>query len=210
MNGANSQSCPRQREEIEWCQIYWFDTSNPEKLPRVLLIGDSIVAGSRDAVAHELKDVAVVAAYSTSKIVGDPAMYRELTLALSDYPIDLVYFNNGLHGLDFDDDTYRRGLEETVRFLLANSKARLVWRNTTPITVRDCPEQKDVRNEIVCRRNRIAAQVMQQHGIMVDDLYAALEHRPDLSSGDGFHYNPAGNQAIGRHCAKFIRSLLDK
>lgn len=39
------------REKIEWCQFYWFDT--PERhLPRILLIGDSIVVGHGQAVAR--------------------------------------------------------------------------------------------------------------------------------------------------------------
>ena len=66
-----------QRESIEWCQFYWFDTAAVH-LPRILLIGDSIVAGHRQALAERLKGRATVAAFSTSKIVGDPALPREI------------------------------------------------------------------------------------------------------------------------------------
>ena len=54
-----------QRESIEWCQFYWFDTAAVH-LPRILLIGDSIVAGHRQALAERLKGRATVAAFSTS------------------------------------------------------------------------------------------------------------------------------------------------
>ena len=57
------------REKIEWCQFYWFDT--PERhLPRILLIGDSIVVGHGQAVARRLQGVATVGFYATSKIAG--------------------------------------------------------------------------------------------------------------------------------------------
>ena len=46
-------------------------------MARILLIGDSIVAGHRQALAERLKGRATVAAFSTSKIVGDPALTAE-------------------------------------------------------------------------------------------------------------------------------------
>ncbi len=65
------------RENTEWCKVYWYDTGNT-KLPRVLLVGDSIVAGYNDAVAKLLKGKATVAYLASYKCVGDPAIYREL------------------------------------------------------------------------------------------------------------------------------------
>ena len=44
-----------QRESIEWCQFYWFDTAAVH-LPRILLIGDSIVAGHRQALAERVME----------------------------------------------------------------------------------------------------------------------------------------------------------
>lgn len=194
------------REEIEWSQFYWFDSSRSD-LKRVLLIGDSIVAGSREYAAKKLGGKATVAGFSTSKIVGDPAIHRELMLAFSDYPIDFVYFNNGLHGLDCDDAFYRRGLEEFVDFLRLTGHARLCWRNSTPITVNGDPAKFDPRNEIVIRRNRIAAEVMAARDIPVDDMYSFLAGRTELCSGDGFHYTPEGSRLIGERTAETVSSL---
>lgn len=194
------------RERIEWSQFYWFDSDRSD-LKRVLLIGDSIVAGSRDDAAKILAGKATVAAFSTSKIVGDPAIQRELMLALADYPIDFIYFNNGLHGLDYDDAFYRRGLEEFIDFLTLISRAGLCWRHSTPITVSGKPEEFDVRNEVVIRRNAIAAEVMGARGIPVDDMYGVVANRPEISSGDGFHYTAEGNRIIAGHAAETITRL---
>lgn len=197
------------REEIEWCQFYWFTTGNHD-LPRILLIGDSIVAGHRGQVAERMKGKATIEAYSTSKIVGDPAIYRELALALADYPIDIIYFNNGLHGFSYDDAFYRRGMEEFVDFLRLNTKARLIWRSSTPITVKDNTEQLDpVKNEVVLRRNRIAEEIMKERGILIDDLYTPMLNHPEYRSKDGYHYQEAGVNAQADHIAAYLTALLD-
>lgn len=198
------------RESIEWCQFYWFDTECAH-LPRVLLIGDSIVAGHRQVLAQRLKGRAGIAAFSTSKIVGDPALSRELALALADYPIDLVVFNNGLHGLDCDDDVYRRGLVDFIDLLRLSTRARLVWRNSTPITVSGDPATLAPRDAIVTRRNAIAADIMAQAGIPVIDLYAAMLGHPEFSAGDGFHYTAEGvatqAEVLEREIAPFLDGL---
>ena len=199
-----------QRESIEWCQFYWFDTAAVH-LPRILLIGDSIVAGHRQALAERLKGRATVAAFSTSKIVGDPALPRELALALADAPIDLIVFNNGLHGLDCDDAFYREGLRGFVDLLRQSTRARLVWRNSTPITVQGAPADLDARDAIAVRRNAIAADIMAQAGIPAVDLYAAMLGHPEFSAGDGFHYNAAGvavqADLLERQIAPFLAGL---
>ena len=196
------------REKTEWSQFYWFDTDQ-QTLPRVLLVGDSIVVGSRQDVADCLRGTAVVAAYSTSKIVGDPAIYRELSLALSDYNIDLIYLNNGLHGLGCTDDFYRKGLTDLIAVLKQSTKAILAWRSSTPISVKDRPDTLDpVNNPVVIRRNQIAAEVMALNKIPVNDLFQAMVNHPEFRSNDGYHYSPEGYQFIGQHTAKFIGNLL--
>jgi len=60
------------RESTEWCRFYWYNTENTT-LPRVLLIGDSIVVGYNEKVVKRLEGKATVAFFSTSKCVGDPA-----------------------------------------------------------------------------------------------------------------------------------------
>lgn len=196
------------REKTEWSQFYWFDTDQ-QTLPRILLVGDSIVVGSRQYVADCLRGTAVVAAYSTSKIVGDPAIYRELSLALSDYNIDLIYLNNGLHGLDCPDDFYQKGLADLIALLKQSTKAKLAWRSSTPISVIDKSDTQDpVNNPIVVRRNQIAAEIMAQNKIPVNDLYQAIVNHPEFRSNDGYHYTPDGYQFIAEHSTKFLRNML--
>ena len=200
------------REEIEWCQFYWYGTNRPE-LPRVLLIGDSIIVGSATKISELLKDRINIGFYSTSKIVGDPAMYRELALALGEYEPALIYFNNGLHGRDIDLDFYRAGLEQFVDYLSLISKTKLIWRNSTPITVAGKPELLDQGlegNPLVIDRNCAAAEIMTKRGIPIDDIYSLLVNRPEYCNGDGFHYNEKGWMLIAEHIANTITKALVK
>ncbi len=196
------------REPIEWCQMYWFNTET-KHLPRILLIGDSIVVGHRAAVAKRMEGLAVVGGFSTAKIVGDPAFYRELQLAMADYPVDFIYFNNGLHGLDCSDEYYRHGLEELIQFLRTNTRARLIWRSSTPITEDGHPEKlSDSLNPVVIRRNQIAEELMKQYHIPADDLYTPMLGHPEYSAGDGFHYQTAGIEAQADHIAVTLKKAL--
>ena len=195
------------REKIEWSQHYWCDTDD-NTLPRVLLIGDSIVAGHRFDVSDRLKGIATVAAFSSSKIVGDPGFYRELQLALADYPVDLICINNGLHGTPYTDEYYRERLKELVLFLRQNTRARLSWRNSTPITVKNEPEKFAELNEMVLHRNRIAEEIMKELHVPVLDLYTPMAEHPEYSAKDGYHYNAEGRSAQADIVAEFLKKIL--
>lgn len=197
------------REETEWCSMYWYDTGET-KLPRVLLIGDSIVAGYNSTVAKLLKGKATVAYIASSKCVGDPAIYRELELVMKTYRFKLVHFNNGLHGFTTSEDDYARGLADYVDAIEAISpESKLIWANSTPITVSGSPDKLDPeRNPRVCERNRLAAKIMHSRKIPVNDLYSLMLDRPELSSGDGYHYNQDGIRVQAEKVASVIADNL--
>lgn len=199
----------RQRESIEWCRYYWYNTENTD-LPRVLLIGDSIVAGYAEHVAKRLADVATVAFFSTSACVGDPAIYRQLNLAFAGYEFEVIHFNNGLHGFTTTESDYAVGLEDFVNAIEElDPSAIRIWRNSTPITVKNDPATLDPdKNPRVIERNRLAADIMTRRQIPIDDLYSMAVSDPAYSSGDGYHYNLQGNETLADHVAKVITEAL--
>src|SRR5262249_32125877 len=67
---------PPAREAIEWCDI-WISHANETNLPRVLLIGDSIVRDYYPEVEKRLAGKAFVARLSTSRFVADPVLHKE-------------------------------------------------------------------------------------------------------------------------------------
>ena len=67
-------------------------------LPRVLLIGDSIVGGYRGVVIRELKGKANVDVWLTGAAESSPGLHDDLRKVLSQGPYAVVHFNIGLHG----------------------------------------------------------------------------------------------------------------
>ncbi|MCC6579834.1 MAG: SGNH/GDSL hydrolase family protein [Phycisphaeraceae bacterium] len=197
------------RESTEWCMFYWYNTEDTT-LPRVLMIGDSIVVGCHGEAAEQLKGKATLAYFSTSKCAGDPAYYRELALSMAGYRFAAIHVNNGLHGFDISDADYALGVASLLDNLQELApEAKLIWAASTPITVKSDPATLEpAKNPRVLERNRLTRQIMDQRGIAVNDLYGLVADHPEYSAGDGYHYNALGNQVLGRHVAKVIAGML--
>ncbi|NLX05809.1 MAG: SGNH/GDSL hydrolase family protein [Phycisphaerae bacterium] len=197
------------RETIEWCNFRWQDA--PDRMRRrVLLIGDSIVAGYHPVVVEELEGVVNVDMLATSKAIDDPAIIKETRYVMEGYRHAIVHFNNGLHGWHLDDEGYRQGLREYVRVLrdLAGD-ARLIWASSTPISAAgDMGKLCEERNPRVVARNRMAAEIMREAGIPIDDLYGLVVGRADLRSEDSYHYVEKGRRVQGQAVAEVIRRTL--
>ena len=198
------------RESTEWSQLYWFDTASKD-LPRIMLIGDSIVVGHAPELAKILKGKATVAFFATSRIVGDPAYSRELMTAMADMPVDLIEFNNGLHGFQYNTAFYRRNLEMTLDHLQSSFRCPIRWRNSTPISRKDVPAEWDPeRNHIVTERNLAAQEVISARNIPEDDMYSLVQAHPEWRSMDGYHYNDDGKQKQAEFLAEILLNTLAK
>jgi hypothetical protein len=101
------------REDIEWLDV-WLPHSNDHRLPRVLLIGDSITRGYYPDVEKALAGRAYVARLSTSKSLGDAALLKEITLILSEERYQVIHFNNGLHGSGYSEAAYAQALPSVM------------------------------------------------------------------------------------------------
>jgi hypothetical protein len=193
------------------------------KLPRVLLLGDSISGGYAGSVSSLLKGKALV----TRGNNGGPstAGLKNLDQTLGDEPWDLIHFNWGLHDMTFQSrmtpeergiDQYAARLEQLV-VRLKKTGAKLIWATTTPW----CPEPYEyaakrlkVKLQYSAREEKqwkdAALEVMKKHHIPVNDLHALL--LPDLNKymdkPDDIHFNRKGSEAMGRQIAAVTGELL--
>lgn len=191
------------REKIEWCDI-WVRDADGTELPRALMIGDSITRSYYPHVAQQLDGSYACARLTSSKCVADPGFSRELDLLLSDYEFTVIHFNNGLHGWDFDEDTYREGLAKAFDLLVAHcGAANLIWGSTTPVWDKETGELKD-RNDRVIERNRIAADIAEERQVRINDLYAAVIEQPELFSPDGVHFLEDGQKVLAKRVVEAI------
>jgi lysophospholipase L1-like esterase len=207
--GADGHAPPA-RESIEWCDI-WISHANETNLPRVLLIGDSIVRDYYPEVEKQLVEKAFVARLATSRFVTDRVLLQEIELVLSEAKFDVILFNNGMHGWQHNEAEYQNGLPKFIKTIRAHApKARLIWATTTPlrdgkgVTYDTNAEYSDAR---IAARNAMASKIAATQNIHTVDLNAAVRGRPELHS-DNVHFNGQGSQILAAQASDVIRKLL--
>jgi lysophospholipase L1-like esterase len=118
----------------------------------------------------------------------------------------VIHFNNGLHAGHLTDEEYKLHLARYVRLIRELGRnSRLIWASSTPVTqaVEGHPLD-EVKNGQVLRRNAVAAGIMAENRIPVNDLYTLVAGKGELRFMDGYHYNENGYQVLGAAVAEKI------
>ena len=184
-------------------------------LPRVLLIGDSIVGGYKSEVITLLQGKANVDVWTTPKHVGGPGVNDELRENLKNGPYSVIHFNeSGLHAWQpgrIPDGQYGPYMKTYIEAMKsAAPQAKLIWASTTPVTVQGHPGQLDDLDKLISDRNAVCVPIMQANGIVVDDLHGLMLPHLDLAAGDRWHWNSAGFDLLAKAVAASITSDLSK
>ena len=157
------------REKIKGTPTAWAYVKDDPKLPRVLLIGDSVSRGYTMAARTALAGKANV--HRAPENCGPTANgLKKLDVWLGDGKWDVIHFNFGIHDRATPPADYEQRLEKIVA-RLQKTGAKLIWASTTPIPKDEAKKQTP---ESIVERNAIAARVMQKHGVAVDDLFAFI------------------------------------
>jgi acyl-CoA thioesterase-1 len=185
------------------------------KLPRVLLIGDSISMGYTLDVRDLMRGRANVHRPPTN--CGDTARgLKELNKWLGDKKWDVIHFNFGLHDLKYVDasgnltspDKGRQlasveQYEKNLRALVAELRktgAMLIFATTTPV-----PEGSAGRvpgDEV--KYNEVARKVMTELGVEINDLYALVKQHPQIMQRPNVHYARAGYKLLAEQVAQRV------
>ncbi|MEE9367819.1 MAG: SGNH/GDSL hydrolase family protein [Pontiella sp.] len=183
--------------------------------PRILLIGDSVCSQYSKLVVRELEDTADVDVWVTGKHLNSSGLHGLLTEALEQGKYNVVHFNIGLHGWSdgrIPKGQYQPLLKAYVDVLKEKEpEAVLIWASTTSISEsKENPRVLDpVHNLTIVERNTIAAKVMKQEGVAINDLYGLMAHYPELKA-DRFHWKSAGSAKMTEAISQKIRSALSK
>lgn len=183
------------------------------KRPRVLLIGDSILNGYLKTVVTELDGVAYVDAWVNPYNQAEHLNKTILPEVLANGPYDVVHFNMGLHGWQtgrIKEGTFEPLTKAYVEVIRAKMPhARIIWASSTPVTVKDKPLDLDPAiNDVIIEHNRMAAKVMDELKVPVNDFYALLVEKRNLARGDGFHWNPPAYKLLAEQVLQSVyRSL---
>ncbi|MBI4026707.1 MAG: SGNH/GDSL hydrolase family protein [Verrucomicrobia bacterium] len=212
-------------KENRWTGPDWEVEDDP-RLPRVLLLGDSISISYTRPVRALLKGKANVhrpleSPASPANCGATRTGLANLHAWLGDKPWDVIHFNWGLHDLMYVNeqgklaapdggkinvpiDQYERNLEELVGRLKVTG-AKLIFATTTPV-----PEGAAGRLEADAPRyNQRALAVMRRNQVRVNDLYSfALPRLKELQRERNVHFHERGAQALAEPVAANILSLL--
>jgi len=182
-------------------------------LPRVLLIGDSISVGYTLPVRELLRGMANVH-WPLENCGPTIKGLQRLDEWLGEGEWDVIHFNWGLHDLRMDEDgvhqvpidAYEENLEALIT-RLQQTGAELIWCSTTPV-----PEPVDGpfrTNADVIAYNKVAAAIMLEHGIQIDDLYEfALPQLEEIQLPHNVHFSPEGSAVLARQVAASIETAL--
>ena len=181
-----------------------------DKLPRVLLIGDSILNGYMNGVIRGLRGIAYVDAWVNPYHQANGGLTKMTQGVLVNGPYDVIHFNMGLHGWrpgQFKEGEFESSQRRWAEVLQGGSpKTKLIWASSTPVTTkRPAPFTLDPEiNPVIVEQNRMAAEVMKSMNIPVNDFYGMLVDHLDWAAGDQFHWTAPVSDLLAK---AVVRSL---
>jgi len=192
------------RDFVKGISTAWDFVPDDPKLPRVLLIGDSVSRGYTLATRAALAGKANV--HRAPANCGPTATGLEkLAVWLGAGKWDVIHFNFGIHDRATPLADYQSRLDQIITRLEATG-AKLIWASTTPIPRDDAKKQDP---ESIVERNAVAARLALQHGVAINDLFAFIT--PQLATTQNrndVHFNSGGYDLLGQQVARAIAAEL--
>ena len=228
LHAADTPAKPKAATPPEFAAI----TDDP-KLPRVLLMGDSV------SIAYALEVRKLLA--GAANVHRVPANCGSTKTALGSYGLvrwlpdpkekwDVIHFNHGLHDLSYrfadDSDKNAKGeyasptngghpnvppevYEKNLHQIIARLKqtgASLIFASTTPVPESDAA--KYVKDSEL-PYNEIAKKVMTEEGVTWNDLWSLVKPRQsELQGKRNVHFMPSGSAVMAKQVAEHIRAAL--
>lgn len=197
-------------------KMYKAEIKDPS-LPRVLLIGDSILVGYRQLVINALEGKANVDVWINPLHQGFPKTPSFFKEALAQGPYRVIHFNIGLHGIQpgrIPMDKYLPMTRDLVSAIRESApEAKLIWANITPvirISEAETDELDPELNPVVVAHNGMAAQIMAEYKIPTNDLYTLMLPHLNLRAGkkDNYHWKPAAYELMTKPIVESIEKAL--
>ncbi|MDZ4404443.1 SGNH/GDSL hydrolase family protein [Prosthecobacter sp.] len=183
----------------------WDFVQDDPKLPRVLLIGDSISRGYTLDVRKAMAGKANV--HRAPENCGPTANgVKKIEIWLGAGKWDVIHFNFGIHDRKTPPADYEQRLEALIT-RMKQTGAKLIFATTTPVP----PDTKDGPEIVtqIAEKNEIARRVMQKHGVAINDLHAFLAPQLEgIANPKDVHFNGKGYELMGQQVAKSITAQI--
>jgi lysophospholipase L1-like esterase len=192
----------------------FYPATKPDpSLPRVLLVGDSVMNGYRADVSRLLAGKANVDIWATGLHLAHEQLIPDLVKVLQQGPYDVIHFNIGLHDWPegrIPPGQYEPLLRRYVATYMSNApSAKLIWASSTPVRVKGGISLDPKINPVILRQNEIAACVVKAHGIPINDLYTLGADNLALARGDQFHWTPEGAHLMAEQVVRHIATAME-
>jgi lysophospholipase L1-like esterase len=202
-----------------------------EKLPKVLIIGDSIAGDYFPIVEEKLKGKVLLYKATQINDEGEITSCEGTTMGvkhiddwLGDTKWDVIHFNFGLHDIKHIDpetgknsknlndpqqanpEQYGKNLRVIVQKLKA-SGAKLIFATTTPYPDKLGKQMRTPGMPAVY--NKIAIEIMRENDIAINDIYFyVLPRMEKLQRPKNVHFMENGSKALGEKVAQSILEYL--
>lgn len=194
-----------QFETYEWTNT-WFECQGDTRKKRAILIGDSIMVGTRPCLKELLGEEWNLDLAATSRSIASPLYQKELELYLGYCSHDFIFYNFGLHAQHLTAEEYEQEYDQMLgKIRKDHPKAQLVVGLSTPVTKQNDQGEYDEFNEKVQERNEIVRRLASKHSVEVVDNYALVDGKKEWKRPDGLHYEEAGYRAIAENIRSFIK-----
>lgn len=187
-----------QLEMYEWDQIWWEHTENLDA-PRALYIGDSISCGTRPQLNRLAEGKLLFDHYGSSKALDNPHLQPSvLAFTAQQHRLDMILFNNGLHGWHLEDETaYAKYYEEMLLFF------REQFPQVPVYLLLSTPSREAHKDARIRLRNGVVRNLAQKYGLPVIDLYRIADTLRDTFA-DTVHLQESGYQKLAEEILKHI------
>jgi lysophospholipase L1-like esterase len=191
------------KAKVDGTTTAWDYVEDDPKLPRVLIIGDSVSRGYTEAVRKALSGKANV--HRAPANCGPTASgVKSLNIWLGDGKWDVITFNFGIHDRATPLRDYGKRLA-TIVGRLQKTGAKLIWVSTTPLP----PKSVYGSDTAIVKLNQAATQLMTKNRIPIADLYAALHTRlAEYQNPNDCHFKQEGYTYLGAEVAKAVNTAL--
>lgn len=197
------------------------------KLPRILVVGDSISGGYREFIAEHFKGRAYVDYWVGSSwfdwtVKGDEfPILKTWSGVLSNGPYDVVSWNSmTLHMWTPDqkdrckEENYPAQMTRVVEHLKKIApNTKFIWIRCTPYTTAGEGKTRVInveKSERLFKFNKMTDEIMAKYGIPEVDLYALCEKNLDKAAKDGIHWYDAAPLMAKEIIAEIEKYLPEK
>jgi lysophospholipase L1-like esterase len=186
----------------------WDFVKDDPKLPRIILIGDSISRSYTQPVRKLLEGKANVhraPANCGPTTTGLREIEGWLTEGQGEGHWDIIVFNFGIHDRNRPSKEYAENLKQLI-IKLQKTNAKLLWVRTTPFNDKNDPINAPLKGS---QLNEVADKIMKEYNIPMCDLYTTFAERTkELIGEDRTHFTAEGQKTLAEEVYRSIILLL--